>query len=188
MFGENSKPLLKRLESRMCDEGTREIEKLSALLVANFSRGIYYRCARKSAEAVFALFCDINITRRKCVTLIYPHFVAVTCTYYYLSYIRYSFSLSRCYFQSDFLSLHFIITKERNICFAARFELILSNVALNLRFTKFRRKSKWSITRTLRHVPKFIHGGLSKHNVASFDFAFAGQSVVSQSGDRDDNK
>lgn len=42
------------LESRTCDEGTREIEKLSAFLVAKFSCGIYYSLAdAKNSTRIF---------------------------------------------------------------------------------------------------------------------------------------
>lgn len=47
------------LESRMCDERMRKIEKLSAFLVANFSRGIYCRLAYvlwKTEKFIFPVF------------------------------------------------------------------------------------------------------------------------------------
>jgi len=53
----DSKFVLRKLKAAFtvskvaCDEGTREIEKLSAFLVANFSCGIYYSLARAKKNA-----------------------------------------------------------------------------------------------------------------------------------------
>lgn len=65
------------LESRTCNEGTREIEKLSAFLVANFSCGIYYSlaCAKKKTTKAPLVFFAVALISRVTSVLSYSYFV-----------------------------------------------------------------------------------------------------------------